>query len=70
MTIEYRVRVERFGMRDQFHHKANVNKAIKMVREWEADRDGRTKDTLDGTAELSIEARQVTEWINVMDVHV
>ncbi len=63
--LEYRVRVKRFGMPDQLHKKANVGKAIKMLQEWEADRDGRTKYTLDGTAELTIESRQVTEWADV-----
>ena len=67
--LEYRVRVQRFGMPDQFHNKKTVGKAIKMVREWDADRDGRTKFTLDGTAELTIESRQVTEWGDVTDVH-
>ena len=60
--LEYRVRVSRFGMPDQFHNKKNVDKAVKMVREWEADRDGRTKGTLDGVAELTIESRPVGEW--------
>ena len=65
---EYRVRVRRFGMPDQFHNKKTVGKAIKMVTEWEADRAGRTRFTLDGTAELTIESRQVTEWGDVTDV--
>ena len=65
---EYRVRVQRFGMPDQFHNKKTVGKAIKMVQEWEADRTGRTRHTLDGTAELTIESRQVTEWGDVTDV--
>ena len=56
-------------MPDQFHKKKTVGKAIKMLREWEADRDGRTKGTLDGSAELTIESRQVTEWVDVTDVH-
>ena len=66
--FEYRVRVQRFGMPDQFHNKKTVGKAIKMLREWEADRTGRTRHTLDGTAELTIESRQVTEWGDVTDV--
>ena len=66
---EYRVRVQRFGMPDQFHNKKTVGKAVKMLREWEADRTGRTKGTLDGTAELTIESRQITEWVDVTDVH-
>ena len=65
---EYRVRVQRFGMPDQFHNKKTVGKAIKMLTEWEADRDGRTKGTLNGSAELTIESRQVTEWGDVTDV--
>ena len=62
MTVEYRVRVSRIGVRDQFYAKATIGKARKMLREWEADRDGRTKDTLDGTAQLLIESRPVVEW--------
>ena len=65
---EYRVRVQRFGMPDQFHNKKTVGKAIKMLIEWEADREGRSKGTLNGTAELTIESRQVTEWVDVTDV--
>ena len=65
--LEYRVRVKRFGsqldpVRDKFYGMKTVDKAVKMLREWEADRDGRTKDTLDGTAELTIESRPVGEW--------
>ncbi len=65
MTDEYRVRVQRFGLPDQFHNKKTVGKAIKMLKEWEADRTGRTKGTLDGTAELTIESRQVSDWADV-----
>ena len=67
--LQYRVRVQRFGMPDQFHNKKTVGKAIKMVLEWEADRDGRNKGTLNGSAELTIESRQVSEWVDVTDVH-
>ena len=66
--FEYRVRVQRFGMPDQFHNKKTVGKAIKMLTEWEADWADRTKFTLDGSAELTIESRQVTEWGDVTDV--
>ena len=65
MTDQYRVRVKRFGMPDQFHNKKTVGMAIKMLREWEADRTGRTKGTLDGSAELTIEVREVTEWSDI-----
>ncbi len=65
---EYRVRVQRFGMPDQFHNKKTVGKAIQMLQEWEMDRTGRTRFTLDGSAELTIESRQVTEWGDVTDV--
>ena len=63
--LQYRVRVQRFGMPDQFHNKANVGKAIKMVLEWEADRTGRHLHSLNGSAELTIESRQVSDWADV-----
>ncbi len=66
--LEYRVRVERFGMPDQFHNKKTVGKAIKMVREWDEEKRGRFRFTLDGTAELTIEARTVTEWVDIAEV--
>ncbi len=65
---EYRVRVQRFGMPDQFHNKKTDGKAIQMLPEWEMDRTGRTRFTLDGSANLTIESRQVTEWGDVTDV--
>ena len=63
---EYRVRVQRFGMPDQFHNKKTVGKAIKMLTEWEAERTGRHMGTINGSAELTIESRQVTEWGDVL----
>ena len=67
MSLEYRVRVERFGVPDQFHNKKTVGKALKMLKEWDEEQrgDGRFRLTLDGTAILTIESRTVTEWADI-----
>ena len=66
---EYRVRVERFGVPDKFYAKKTVGKALRMVREWDEDKRGRTRLTLDGSAVLTIETRLVTEWADITDYH-
>ena len=68
ITQEYRVRVERFGVPDKFYAKKTVGKALKMLKEWDEEKWGRHRYTLDGTAVLTIEARDVSEWRDITEV--
>ncbi len=68
IVIEYRVRVERFGLPDSFYAKKDIGKALKMLEEWREDAETPTRLTLNATAVLTIEVREVSEWRDITKV--